>query len=171
MSSSRVASSHSSSSSRDRRPWTSTASSREPSRVSRARIPRDDERRTTTTTIERTIERARPTDVIFVRASTARTKRSKRPSRAHPRLIHPSTRARERSVGRPWRGSNRDRAYLLFLGRLRGARDDDGTGASSGVRGRVDRARRARVRDRSSRREHRRLLPPSRARGRATGDA
>ncbi len=140
-----------------------------------ARLPRAPPagRRTTTTpttTIDRSIERAEPADVIFLSAHPPRA-RSTRPSRAraHP---HPSsTRARARSVGRPWRGSNRDRTHLSFLGRLRGARDDDGTGASSGFRGRVDRARVSRVRDRSSRREHRRLLPPSRARGRATGDA
>ena len=107
-----------------------------------------------------------PPDIIFVRASTARSTRPSR-RRARPRVIHPSSHARARSVG-PWRGSNRDRAHLLFLGRLRGARDDDASGASSGVRGRVDRARLARVRDRSSRREHRRCLPPARARdGRA----
>jgi len=109
-----------------------------------------------------------PPDIIFLRASTPRSTRPSR-RRARPRVIHPSihSRARARS-GRPWRGSNRDRAHLLFLGRLRGARDDDASGASSGVRGRVDRARLARVRDRSSRREHRRCLPPSRARdGRA----
>ena len=109
-----------------------------------------------------------PPDIIFLRASTPRSTRPSR-RRARPRVIHPSihSRARARSV-RPWRGSNRDRAHLLFLGRLRGARDDDASGASSGVRGRVDRARLARVRDRSSRREHRRCLPPARARdGRA----
>lgn len=138
-------------------------------RRARARVPLDE--RTNERRRRRSNDRSNardPPDIIFLRASTPRSTRPSR-RRARPRVIHPSihSRARARSV-RPWRGSNRDRAHLLFLGRLRGARDDDASGASSGVRGRVDRARLARVRDRSSRREHRRCLPPSRARdGRA----
>ena len=134
------------------------------------RVPRDErthERRKTTTTIERSIERARPAGHYFSprihRARDASLASPRAPSR-HP-SIHPL--ARDRTLARI--ESNRDRAHLLFLGRLRGARDDDASGASSGVRGRVDRARLARVRDRSSRREHRRCLPPSRARRAATG--
>ena len=138
-------------------------------RRARARVPLDE--RTNERRRRRSNDRSNardPPDIIFLRASTPRSTRPSR-RRARPRVIHPSihSRARARSV-RPWRGSNRDRAHLLFLGRLRGARDDDASGASSGVRGRVDRARLARVRDRSSRREHRRCLPPARARdGRA----
>lgn len=109
-----------------------------------------------------------PPDIIFLRASTARATRHSR-RRARPRGIHPSIHSRAIGPTLARIESNRDRAHLLFLGRLRGARDDDASGASSGVRGRVDRARLARVRDRSSRREHRRCLPPSRARRAATG--
>ena len=136
------------------------------------RVPRDErthERRTTTTTIERSIERARPAGHYF----SPRIHRARDASLASPRAPsrHPSTHPLARAIGPTLARieSNRDRAHLLFLGRLRGARDDDASGASSGVRGRVDRARLARVRDRSSRREHRRCLPPSRARRAATG--
>ena len=159
--------SSSSSSSRDRRPRTSTASSREPSRPAgrtNARTTNDDDD-------DRTIDRTRATRrTLFFSAHPRRVRRVPRVgARALASSIHPSIHARARDRADPGSGSNRDRAHLLFLGRLRGARDDDASGASSGVRGRVDRARLARVRDRSSRREHRRCLPPSRARRAATG--
>ena len=139
-------------------------------RRARARVPRDERTNERRRSNDRTIDRTRATRrTLFFSAHPRRVRRVPRVgARALASSIHPSIHARARDRADPGSGSNRDRAHLLFLGRLRGARDDDASGASSGVRGRVDRARLARVRDRSSRREHRRCLPPARARdGRA----
>ncbi len=103
------------------------------SRGTNARTTKDDDD-------DRTIDRTRATRrTLFFSAHPPRARRVTRvAARALAASIHPSTRARS-DPGAD--GSNRDRAHLLFLGRLRGARDDDASGASSGVRGRVDRAR------------------------------
>ena len=141
-------------------------------RRARARVPRDERTNERRRSNDRTIDRTRATRrTLFFSAHPRRVRRVPRVgARALASSIHPSIHARARDRADPGSGSNRDRAHLLFLGRLRGARDDDASGASSGVRGRVDRARLARVRDRSSRREHRRCLPPARARAADTDD-
>ena len=116
-------------------------------RASRARARPAGRTNERTTTIERSNDRSNardPPDIISPRIHARSTRPSRR--RARPRVIHPSIHpcARARSAD-PGSGSNRDRAHLLFLGRLARARDDDASGASSGVRGRVDRARLARA--------------------------